>query len=60
MKLLHLNYKRNDVWNMHYLYATYRGESGKTFTPKEPFLKARTKETLYERAEYYPYKILEP
>ncbi len=59
MKLLYLNYKRSNMWNMHYLYATFQCESGKIFTSKEPFLMARTKDALYERAEFYPYRIME-
>lgn len=42
------------VFGNHYLYATYRGESGRLFTPKEPYMWARTKKLLEDKMESYP------
>ena len=42
------------VFGNHYLYATYEGEAGKTFTPKIPYMSARSKALLLEKLSYGP------
>ena len=56
MKLLKLDLKISPFGH-HYLYATYEGESGKTFTPSKPYMWAYNRDMLEEKLSYYPESV---
>lgn len=58
MKLLYLT-PHVTVFGNYYLYATFEGESGKTFTSKEPYMWARSKKLLDEKLSKYPPVIVQ-
>lgn len=53
MKLVSFSLQVTPFGN-HYLYATYEGEAGSQFTPKIPYMWARSKELLLEKLSYGP------
>ena len=52
MKLLHLNLVVTAFGN-HYLYPTFKGESGNVFTSNNYILSARSREELDDKLQYY-------
>lgn len=58
MKLLYVTLRETAMGN-HYAYATYQGESGNIFSPRDPFVPGeRTKERMLAKLTHYNVRVV--